>query len=84
MQNEGGFFVIINYSATTLSVGSLEVSGWVSSFLQSSRILLPHSTQVVKQQISPDKHTNLSQQKLSIHGFKQVQRAVMWLGEGIP
>lgn len=44
-----GFFVIINYSATKLSAGSLEILGWMASLLQSSRVLLPHCTPADKE-----------------------------------
>lgn len=45
MQNEGGFFVIINYSATKLSVGIAAWKFWDGwPLLQSGRVLLPHST----------------------------------------
>lgn len=79
MQNGGDIFVIINYSATKLSVGRLEILGWMASFLQSSRILLPHSTPGDK--LWNNRLLQTSTQILfsrSIHGFKQVQRPVVF------
>lgn len=62
-------------------LGNFGMDGLSSSKQQSTAPSLHTCRQGVKLQTSPDKHTNLGQQNLSIHGFKQVQRAATGLGK---
>lgn len=79
-----GFFLIMSCSATKWSVASLEILGWIAPFLQSSRIVLSHSTPADKwwnSHASP--HSQIDWSAELISSWILGSQTVMWLGDVI-